>query len=180
MAGQGFGSWGHLAARFLGALSPAGPPAGDEAWARGALLPGEVALWERMSGPDRRHAVGVARQTEVLLGGAPAREVLAAALLHDVGKLDADLGTWARVATTLAALAAGRDRLVAWAGRGRRGSRRARVGAYLVHDRLGRELLEAAGSHPLTAAWAGEHHLPEPRWSVPAPVGAALKAADGD
>lgn len=174
------GSWGHLAARFAGALSPAGPPPADEAWARAALLPGEAALWARMSGPDRRHAVGVARDAEVRLGGRQPREVVAAALLHDVGKVESGTGTWARVAITLAAIAAGRERLAAWGAAGRPGSTRHRVGAYLAHDRLGADLLRAAGSHPLTSAWAGEHHLPEARWHVDPAVGAALKAADGD
>ena len=98
MASNGFGSWHHLAGRFFGALSPAGPPADDEAWALSSLLEGEQALWARMSGPDRRHAVGVARDTVQLLQPAsPPRDVVAAALLHDVGKVESGLGTFARV-----------------------------------------------------------------------------------
>ena len=58
-----FGSIRHLAGRFFDALVPIGPPDTDERWAEGHLLPGEQALWRRMSGPDRRHAVGVARRT---------------------------------------------------------------------------------------------------------------------
>ncbi|HXW79798.1 MAG TPA: HD domain-containing protein [Acidimicrobiales bacterium] len=117
MASEGFGSWHHLAGRFFGALSPAGPPQSDEAWARGSLLEGEQVLWARMSGPDRRHAVGVARETIRLLDDDhPPRQVVAAALLHDVGKVEASLGTFARVGVTLAAMAAGRKRLLDWAG----------------------------------------------------------------
>jgi hypothetical protein len=181
---QGFGSWRHLAERFVGALSPAGPPPEDEAWATSHLGEGELALWRRMSGPDRRHAVAVARQTVDLLAPAPAdRPTVAAALLHDVGKVDSQLGTFARVGVTLAAVAVGRERLLGWTGdaaaRGRR-SPKVRVGSYLVHDRLGSELLRAAGSDDLTWSWAGEHHLPEDRWSVEPRIGAALKTADGD
>jgi hypothetical protein len=55
-----------------------------------------------------------------------------------------------------------------------------RAGRYLCHDAIGADLLAAAGSDPLTVAWAREHHLPEDRWTVPAPVGAALKLADDD
>ena len=184
---DGFGSWHHLAARFFGALSPAGPAPADEVWARQRLLDGEQDLWGRMSGPDRRHAVGVARDTMRLLDPEPAgRDVVAAALLHDVGKVESGFGTFARVGVTLAALALGRARLLRWAGdppgvgdRARR-SLRGRVGLYLTHDRLGARLLVAAGSEPLTVAWAGEHHLAPERWTVGASVGAALKAADGD
>jgi hypothetical protein len=179
-----FGSWHHLAVRFFGALSPAGPAPADESWALSSLLPGEQALWQRMSGPDRRHAVGVARDTVQLLGGTEQpREVVAAALLHDVGKVEAGLGTFSRVGVTLAAIAASRPRLLSWAGSAPEGGRatlRNRVGLYLAHDRVGGELLEAAGSAQLTTTWAREHHLAPGRWTVDAGVGNALKAADGD
>ncbi len=120
---QGFGSWRHLAGRFFGALSPAGPPPEDEEWALGSLLDGERLLWRRMSGPDQRHAVGVARDTVRLLGpDKPPPEVVAAALLHDVGKVESSLGTFARVGVTLAALTVGRGRLLRWASPGGTGS----------------------------------------------------------
>lgn len=185
-----FGSLLHLVGRFFGALSPAGPRPEDEQWALAQLLPGEQALWRQMSAPDRRHAIGVARDALARLraeGLEPPREVAAGGLLHDVGKIEAGLGTFARVAATLAALALGRRRLAgpgpavapsgpAVAPSGWRGH----LAAYLAHDRLGAELLRAAGSHELTVAWAAEHHLPPERWSVERRVGAALKAADGD
>jgi hypothetical protein len=183
-ASGGFGSWRHLATRFFGALSPAGPSPDDETEALSMLVGGEKDLWRRMSGPDRRHAVGVARDTIRLFDPEkPRREVLAAALLHDVGKVESSLGTFARVGVTLAALAVGRTRLVRWAGSApgtRRPSWRNRVGLYLTHDRLGAGLLAAAGSESLTVAWAREHHLPAEQWTVDARVGEALKAADGD
>jgi putative nucleotidyltransferase with HDIG domain len=119
-----------------------------------------------MSGPDRRHAVGVARA----LGAIDEPWVVAAALLHDVGKVDSQLSTFARVPATLAGMAA-RDRVASGGGR---------VARYLRHDVIGAELLDAAGSHPLTVAWAREHHLPPERWTVPRPIGDALKAADDD
>ena len=188
MPSHGFGSWRHLAGRFFGALSPAGPSSNDEAWALGSLLEGEQVLWRRMSGPDRRHAVGVAREAVRLLGPEiPSREVVAAALLHDVGKVESGLGTFARVGVTLAAMAAGRDRLLTWTGSSPSGperqkslSWRGRVGMYLTHDRLGAELLERAGSNELTSTWAREHHLSPARWTVDSRVAGALKAADGD
>ena len=177
----GFGSFRHLAVRFFGALDPRGPAPASEEWALGWLLPGEQDLWRRMSGPDRRHAAGVARDVARLLGE-PERAVMASALLHDVGKVESGLGTFARVGVTLAAIALGRDRLVAGGGTGgrfRAGWRR-RVSDYLTHDRIGADLLRVAGSHPDTVAWAGEHHLPAEQWSLDRRVADALKAADGD
>ena len=183
-ASGGFGSWRHLTGRFFAALSPRGPAPADESWALDQLLDGERQLWRRMSGPDRRHAVGVARDAIRLLGPEePGRDVVAAALLHDVGKVESSFGTFARVWVTFAALAVGRSRLLRWAGahpEGDRPSWRARVGLYLTHDRLGAELLQRAGSQTLTVSWALEHHLAPRLWTVDATVGAALKAADGD
>ena len=133
------------------------------------LMPGELALWRQMSRPDRRHAVRVARQVQASLGDQAEPPVLAAALLHDVGKVASGLGTFGRVAATVAGLA----RSEARAGDGR-------VARYLRHDVLGAEMLAAAGSDPLTVAWAREHHLTYDRWSVPRPVGEILKSADDD
>jgi hypothetical protein len=189
---QGFGSITHLAGRFFGALSPAGPPADDELWVRGQLVPGEQELWARMSGPDRRHAVGVARDSITLIdegghGEAP-RPVVAAALLHDVGKVESRLGTWARAGVTVVAMVAGRERVASWADRPMTSGRKhlrvrdlpGAAGRYVTHDRIGSDLLEQAGSDPLTVAWAGEHHRPESTWTVPRQYADALKEADGD
>lgn len=162
----GFGSASHLIRRFVGSLWPGGPGPRDDAWARSFLIEGERALWAEMSGPDRRHAVAVARRVATTdLTAIPA------ALLHDVGKVQAHLGPVGRVAATVLALVAGRQRVVR--GRGR-------MARYLSHDVIGAAMLERAGSDRLTVAWAREHHLPADRWTVPAPVGAWLKAADDD
>ncbi len=178
----GFGSFGHLAVRFLGALDPRGPKPDEERWAQGWLLPGEVELWTRMTGPDRRHAAGVAREVAARLGpGDTPRPIMAAALLHDVGKVLSGLGTFSRVGVTLAALGLGRARLTVASDIAPGSTRwRRRVSDYLCHDRLGADLLEAAGSHPDTVAWAGEHHLPTQSWSLDRRFADALKAADGD
>jgi hypothetical protein len=155
--------------RFAGALDPRGPRPADEAWAVGHLLEGEVALWRRMSGPDRRHAVGVARRAVAELGGSLERPWVAAALLHDVGKVESGLGTLARVPATLVGLAVPRTRVARWSGR---------LGAYLRHDEVGAARLRAAGSDPRTVAWAEQHHRPPARRTVPPAVGAALERAD--
>jgi len=160
---------GHLVRRFVASLWPGGPSGSSDDWAVGHLLDGEVDLWRRMSGPDRRHAVAVARRVDDLLDGAD-RPVLAAALLHDVGKVDSGLGTMARVVATLVGLVGG-DRARTGGGR---------IGRYLRHPGIGAELLTAAGSDGLTVAWAAQHHLPPSRWTVAPMVAEALHAADDD
>ena len=148
-----------------------------------------------MSGPDRRHAVGVARETARILDstaasaatvapaeiGAPPREVMAAALLHDVGKVESGIGTFSRVGVTLMAMALGRDRIVAAGSDPSQRWRWAqRAGLYLSHDTLGEAMLARAGSDEVTSTWAGEHHLDPRRWTIDRRFGDALKAADGD
>jgi HD domain len=167
----------HLVRRFVGSLRPGGPAPDDDLWAVGLMVPGEVLLWRRMSGADRRHAVGVARRVDAALGARASRPVLAAALLHDVGKIDSRLGPVRRAAATVAGMVAGRTAVQRW--RGRAGIV-GRTGRYLCHDEIGADLLADAGSDGLTVAWAREHHLAPGRWSVPTDVAQALKAADDD
>ena len=157
----------HLVRRFVGSLRRDEPSPADRAWAATNLSGAEMGLWRRMSPADRRHAVGVARQVEQELGADATRPVLAAALLHDVGKVVPGLGTFGRVVATVAST-------TGWA------RLPARLDQYLEHDRLGGDLLGQAGSHPLTVAWAREHHHPPGRWTVPPATGRALKGADDD
>lgn len=162
---------GHLVRRFVGSLRPGGPRARDVAWVHQQLLEGERTLWDAMPGPDRRHSAGVARRVQSALGAQATRPVLAAALLHDVGKATSGLRTFGRVVATLTAGLVGRERAGAWD---------SAIGRYLRHDVDGARLLVEAGSDPLTVAWAREHHRPEVSWTVDQRLGAALKAADDD
>lgn len=155
----------HLIRRFFGSLSPLPPCRADQEWAESQLLAGELDVWHRMSAADQRHATAVARRVAQRFDD---RAVLAAALLHDAGKTVSGLGTFGRVVATLLAMLG--DRRVA----------RGRMAAYMRHDELGADLLAGAGSDPLTATWAREHHLPPGRWTLPSDVAAALKAADDD
>lgn len=181
-----FGSWWHLAGRFFLSLAPVGPRRPAELWALDQLSPSERPLFAAMSGPDRRHAIGVARRAMRLAGGEEVPEgFVAAALLHDVGKIEASLGTFGRVFATVAAVAVGRQRLAdfeppAGAGAGAVARWRRRVARYLRHDAIGAGLLQEAGSSPLTVGWAREHHLAESRWTVDLRLGRWLKLADGD
>jgi hypothetical protein len=169
--------WGHLARRFFGSLRPGGPKKAEEEWARSQLLPSEVALWKRMSNPDRRHAATVARDVERSLGHEASRPVLAAALLHDVGKIEAGLRTYGRVIATLCGMFVGREHAKLWM-RSRGFTRR--VGMYLLHPELGGDLLGIAGSDPLTEAWAREHHLPPEQWTISPTLAQVLKDCDAD
>jgi hypothetical protein len=168
----------HLVKRFFGSLRPGGPRAADAAWAESHLLPGELELWRSMPRADRRHAVGVARRVDTQLDGAD-RAVVAAALLHDVGKVDSGLGTYGRVIATVSGAVVGRDEATIKAWTRSRGFTR-RVGLYLQHPKLGGDRLALAGSDPLTVAWAREHHLPADDWTVPPEIGSVLKACDDD
>lgn len=161
----------HLARRFLGSLRPGGPSPAERAWAHTHLLESERVAWGSMCGPDRRHSAAVARRVAHDLGAEADRAVLAAALLHDVGKIDSRLRTPGRVATTVVAMVLGRERVARWPGR---------PGRYLRHDVIGAKLLTRMGSDPVTVAWTREHHLPRGQWSIPARIADALSAADDD
>jgi hypothetical protein len=172
----------HLVRRFVGALRPGGPSAADDAWARKVLTAPEYDLWAAMPNHDRRHSIAVARRVERTLAGtahAGDDRWLAAALLHDVGKLDAGLGVVARVGATLAGAAAGHDAADEWSTR--RGLTR-RVGLYLRHAELGATRIRLVGGRDEAAAWAGAHHQPDPAATsgLPPVVADALLAADDD
>jgi hypothetical protein len=121
----------HLARRFFGSWSRAEPAPEDTAWAWSMLSAEEWRLWQRMAVQDRRHSIGVARRFVAVAPNAPG-PVIAGALLHDVGKQVAGLGTLRRVVATLV------------------GPRGARFRDYHAHERLGAELLLAAGSDAST------------------------------
>lgn len=168
----------HLARRFFGSVRPGPPSTLDDHWARQQLGAGEVELWDRMSNPDRRHAVGVARSVVAELGPAADRPVVAAALLHDSGKTVSGLGTFARVGATLVWAVVDRRRAESWLDSRWEGARR--LAQYGLHPEIGAELLDAAGADRLTVDWARQHHLPPERWTVPHHLAAVLHACDMD
>ncbi len=166
----------HLARRFVGSVRPGPPSVEDLAWARTLLADGEWQLFQRMSNPDRRHAVAVAREVGSELPDAP-RPVMAAALLHDVGKVESELRTPARVMATLWWALVADDIADRWLDE--TGPRR-RLAQYRRHPEIGEQLLLDAGADALTASWAGDHHKPRTRWRVDPHVGDVLKACDDD
>jgi putative nucleotidyltransferase with HDIG domain len=130
----------HLVRRFVGSVSNRVP---DDGLAARHLDDGELALWRRLGAADQRHALHVAERLLAAHPEAPRHEV-AAALLHDIGKLDAGLGTLGRVAATL----------VVTGDRSRR---------YRDHERLGAAMLRTAGSDPRTIAIVAGEPSPERR-----------------
>jgi hypothetical protein len=170
----------HLLRRFFGSLRPGGPSATEQAWAESQLLPGEKAIWLSLSGPDRRHSAAVARRVEESLGSKATRPVLAAALLHDCGKLDSGLRTPGRViATVLAAsIVKSESDVQRWSLS--KSSWKRSVSSYRRHPDIGAELLTNADSDLLTATWAKEHHLPPSMWTLDPAIAAALHEADDD
>lgn len=172
----------HLARRFFGAVWPGRPPSSDVDWVRSSVTPAEFDVWSRLANHDRRHSVGVARSVQHALADselADQPEWIEAALLHDVGKLDARLGVFGRVGATLAGGAAGHGMADAWSAK--RGITR-RVGLYLRHGELGATRIRLAGGSEAAARWAATHH-DETRWTeteIPSAVVRALHEADDD
>ena len=172
----------HLAARFFSSLVPLPVRAGDREWVGSVLRPEELDLWSRLSSADRRESVAVARRTEATLAGtehAGDARWLAAALLHDVGKLDARFGPVRRAVATAAAGLLGPRVVEGWVDRS--GFVR-RCALYVFHDQLGADRVKIAGGRAEAALWAEAHHRPA-IWDatgIPHAVVAALAAADGE
>lgn len=175
MSRRASGSARHLVRRFLGSVAPRRLTDDERGWVRERLGDAEDALWCRMGRADRCHAHDVARRAVEALGDDATPPVVAAALLHDVGKTEAGLGTYGRVMATLSAAVAGREMAAAWSGT--RGMTR-RIGLYLRHEELGADMLELAGSDPLTVALVREWSAPDDDLTVPVGILGALRAAD--
>lgn len=165
----------HWTRRFFGSLWPLRPKADDVEWAFGFLSVRERALFQKMSNADKRHALHVAKEAQRLLGSDATRPVMAAALMHDVGKTVAGLGTYGRVVATLSSALAGDEYARDWQ---RSTGLTRRVGLYLQYPQFGADLLSMAGSDELAVAWAREHHMAPEEWTVPREIGDALTAAD--
>ncbi len=123
----------------------------DDAWASAYLTSREFALFVSLPAQERAHGVEVARR---LLRRSPraTSELIAAALLHDVGKLGTPQGALWRVLTHLlphAGAARSAPRL-----RGLAGARQARA----HHATYGAELLRDAGSSARVVALVEGHH----------------------
>lgn len=122
---------------------------------------------------DRRHTYNVGRLAETFGAELPTVPdgFIAAALLHDCGKIELKLGTMSRVLATLAG-----DRLPeAWR---TKDGYLGRLSKYRIHPELGAEKLTEAGARQLVIDWAADHHKPIEKWVVNASIGELLKKAD--
>ncbi len=167
----------HLVARFFGSLRPGGPSSSNVAWVKSVLTDAEFARWLQLSGPDRRHSVAVARDVQRQLGESVSPIVLRAALLHDSGKLEAQLHTPGRVLATVIGFRrtpAQREEMA------RQSGLRGRIGRYLCHPTIGADALTAINSDPLVVEWTRQHHFSPTECTVEPEYATALRNADND
>jgi hypothetical protein len=156
------GSWSHLIRRFFAVL--AAGPLSDEEW-------GEVESWldrdeeleiyRQQSVADQRHGLESARQIAAARGNR--RDLVRAALLHDVGKRWANLGV---VGRSLASLFAKLHVSV-------RGSWR----RYLDHGSLGADELARLDAGSMVVEYARHHHGRRPD-TIPLDEWNLLKSVD--
>lgn len=131
--------------RQLWANLTAGPLTDAARWEIAQILtPAELELFYQFTFPDQWHSYRVLRT----LGGAGYNhpDLLAAALLHDIGKIRCPLNPWDRTMIVVGgALFPGRSEL--W-GQGEIASWRRPFVARELHPIWGAEMVEAAGSRP--------------------------------
>ncbi len=153
----------HLARRFFGSWRVHRPdPAAQQLVADLLSIEEAGVFWEQPAA-DLAHAVGA---VGAVLHQRPERRDLArAALLHDVGKRHAALGTINRsIATALSLI---------------RIPLRGRYRRYLAHAESGAQELEALGCEALVVQFARHHHGKPPQ-EIDANDWAALLAADDE
>ena len=121
----------HLAKRFVLSLVPSQVQEIERQWVQSVLSPSEFDVWNKMMVQDRRHSVMVGRRFVKHRLTAMQSEI-AGALLHDVGKSVARLGTFGRVIATLV------------------GPRTNRFRQYHNHEQIGATMLRSVGSNELT------------------------------
>ena len=126
----------HLTKRFVLSLVPSQVQEIERQWVQSVLSPSEFDVWNDMMVQDRRHSVMVGRRFVKYRPTASQSEI-AGALLHDVGKSVARLGTFARVIATLV------------------GPRTNRFRQYHDHESIGATMLRSIGSDDLTISMVG-------------------------
>lgn len=146
--GVGYRAW-----QFWQQLSA--PPFSADAWrdVRSALSPAEQRLFERFAAVDRWHSWRV--MWALREAGHAHPDLMAAALLHDVGKTAMPLTAWQRVLIVLGSRIMPR-RAAAW-GEGEAVAWKRPFVVKAQHPEWGARMAAAAGSRPLTV-WLIRHH----------------------
>jgi hypothetical protein len=125
----------HLVKRAVSSFSNATPEISSAF--SSFLLPDELKLWSAMPGRDQRHSIEVLKRFLVLYPEAT-RAQGAAALLHDVGKVQSGLGWFGRIVATVV------------------GPRTKRFRLYHLHEELGAEMLRGVSEAETVALVRGE------------------------
>ena len=172
-----FKNFSHLSKRFFFSLKPGKLSEEDICWIRSHLSENEYLQWEKLSIADRHHSHQVARQAEPVVAQ-HGKEFVAAALLHDIGKLKSGFGTFGRVFATLCCFLFPLRKMEKWSER-TKGLRR-RLIDYAKHPALGAELLKEIGSGQQTITWVLEHHSERENWKTPIEIAEVLSNSDND
>ena len=126
----------HLAKRLAGAVVAKRLSTVEVNEVAAILAPAELQLFRQLSTADQRHALHVLRRFDAIVAEAlhvaPPVAARRAALLHDIGKVRAPLGTVMRVVATVV------------------GPRTPAFRRYHEHETIGVAMLEQAGSDPTT------------------------------
>lgn len=120
-----------------------------------------------MSPADQRHSVGVLHTVRSVAPDAP-DWVCQAAILHDVGKVESNLGVVGRTAATVARPLR------------RRVAMPSAFATYWDHPRRGHDLILGSGGDGRVATWAAEHHRDPDQWTLPQNWALVLKQSDDD
>ena len=181
------GSISHLTRRCFWSIRAARPLDPDERELVSSLLGQELhGLFARMTDQDQRHSFEVMQAVRLAYPHAPT-SIVQAALMHDVGKSAAPLGTLGRVAATLLApIIRRREPVAVGEGSVADGGSEAATGLmanlriYVHYERIGAQLIRFAApeADSVVADWAEQHHEHERSWTIPIEWGWALADAD--
>jgi hypothetical protein len=170
-----------LARRLIDTFHRAPLTAAEQTRVTSLLTRDEFDLWSRLSPYDQSHSVRVAQGVHRRLAvtqyaGDP--RWLSVAIMHDIGKLESNLAPHERMLATLAGRIVTLSTAKRWASSARGLTRR--VGRYLIHGKLGSEMIRSAGGREEIALWSSVHQgdgsAAEPM--IPLPVIKALTDAD--
>jgi len=128
----------------------------DAAYAARYLDPALLRLFRRMSRAEQHHGITICRALEAQGHSDP--DLLVAALLHDVGKIQAPPRLWDRVIAVLGEHFAP-QRAARWSVGEPRGLRRGFV-VRRMHPEWGAALTKQAGAPPRAVALIRHHHDP--------------------